>query len=1366
MEGIDLDLNTFLEMGDDLTLAVVVWSEHYPSLQITSLCLLRHHGLVISGSSDGRLCLWKLTECLKAQPLHIFMGHASAILCMTVVNDSISYGHCAVSDRSGKLTLWDCLGRCSLVSKTMDHLAMSMAVHEITWCGKTETVMFCTGNHPEVLALRASTLENLFCLCSRVEPDWLSAFCLFTTSKKTEVVIGITNSGFIKMWSLSNANGDHCYKLFLIMIIALLACNPAIYEDESKQLQCYLAHTLVISPFNPRSLLLVTPTVASVLASIYDSSNFTLLCACHSPRGERWLGGAFVQVDKLILWCSDGAAFLHQLPRSTIIFAVVSPVVVSTLASYWKELSPVPTGMLGPVQSPTVVEKSNITCTLFMRSAMKIAFGRSDGSLVIASATIVLRKQFFLTGLPGEAHPYRILQGHEGAVTCLLYPYQENCRYDAAHLLSGGEDFSVLLWDLKSTVIIHRFCVQAGPIERLLVPPSDCSTKVLQSVCSVASDHSVALLNLKDLRLCLLASKHLFPVKSIHWRPADDFILISCTDGSLYVWQMETGHLDRVLTGTLAEEVLLANNEMEGFVKGTDETFSALSAQLFQAFSHRNFTATKEIVEKLQNSLSKERAAPLSVSMAPPLSLLPIIANGVVDTHVVFFNMESLIISLLVVEHGVLHTELAEKQQRAAHVGSRVRSESFAMAEQGNICVEIAQLLLSLLYRWGCNAEMDELCKKKLGLIQPDGPISFGFVSADRHVSLAFPASSEEAKDQLTLSLTAWLNSSLITQHLLAITSLSTTLMSMTYMSFIPELTSRRKLLKSSWEGEDMPSNAQQQQYRSNNQAETVKDGNSDLMQQLLSEQAEIKNLWRRVRSFHEQPYLEMLASRGFKGLDVELLAMRWQDRCSQSREAAQGLLIAELNRLGSSGREELVQKWAPFLPIVVDSSVSLFGPSLFTSQACTTCGVSSVDDKLRKNAGQTSEPSSPYVSNLQHLDSNMGAKSTRVHLMQMRRKQEIATVLLGVIGSSFNNDLMNAPVLAEQASGDVLSKETSIPFVACKFMSFYVKLVVVLIFPFEGQSLFECVIHPPNDALPLYSSLRRSCIDLLGRGFVTWQPYLDISKLVVPLLMMCAGIEQTYPSGRNHLPQSAATETAKVALSALFLVSHSRPSAFVTALSKESVMRNCLGCSVLINLAASNILSKFTFVTVTERNYPHIRFVIEHAVRCPIRSNARGRCLLYVADIIIHCLSVQLLKYKNVSEFCPTLLKFPMISFSANARRIAFGTRAGTIIVYELRAGKSQVMQAHSCSVSACCFSDDGKHLATYSSDEAKLNVWLMAQSFLGMGQSQAKCVRQFTVPNSELVSLTAGRSKIVWISQKIVTLMLPNGSEHRFAI
>ena len=44
----------------------------------------------------------------------------------------------------------------------------------------------------------------------------------------------------------------------------------------------------------------------------------------------------------------------------------------------------------------------------------------------------------------------------------------------------------------------------------------------------------------------------------------DDFLLVSCSDGSLYIWQMETGHLDRVVTGMVAQEILEACDEETG----------------------------------------------------------------------------------------------------------------------------------------------------------------------------------------------------------------------------------------------------------------------------------------------------------------------------------------------------------------------------------------------------------------------------------------------------------------------------------------------------------------------------------------------------------------------------------------------------------------------------------------------------------------------------------------------------------------------------------------------------------------------------------------------------------------------------------
>lgn len=59
----------------------------------------------------------------------------------------------------------------------------------------------------------------------------------------------------------------------------------------------------------------------------------------------------------------------------------------------------------------------------------------------------------------------------------------------------------------------------------------------------------MTLLSLTEVKCVCLASRHLFPVTSIKWRPLDDFMIIGCSDGTVYVWQMETGHLDRVLQG-------------------------------------------------------------------------------------------------------------------------------------------------------------------------------------------------------------------------------------------------------------------------------------------------------------------------------------------------------------------------------------------------------------------------------------------------------------------------------------------------------------------------------------------------------------------------------------------------------------------------------------------------------------------------------------------------------------------------------------------------------------------------------------------------------------------------------------------------
>ncbi|KAM7313525.1 hypothetical protein ISCGN_003387 [Ixodes scapularis] len=262
-----------------------------------------------------------------------------------------------------------------------------------------------------------------------------------------------------------------------------------------------------------------------------------------------------------------------------------------------------------------------------------------------------------------ERPQHQLLHGHVGRVTCLLYPHHVHSRYEIAHLVSGGVDFSVCLWDLYAGTLLHRFCVHAGEVSQLLVPPNNCSNRVLQSVCSVASDHSVALVGLKERKCVMLASRHLFPVAVVKWRPFDDFMVVGCSDGSVYVWQMETGHLDRVLQGLQAEEVLSACDEHTGH---PGERMTNPAVHLFRGLRHRNMAAIRHAAQRglhhLQHHPHHHQSSQHGMghdvgdsaharARTHPLMIQGLRTNPVdQDSHVLFFDIEALIGCLLILK--------------------------------------------------------------------------------------------------------------------------------------------------------------------------------------------------------------------------------------------------------------------------------------------------------------------------------------------------------------------------------------------------------------------------------------------------------------------------------------------------------------------------------------------------------------------------------------------------------------------------------------------------------------------------------------------------------------------------------------------
>jgi WD repeat-containing protein 7 len=72
------------------------------------------------------------------------------------------------------------------------------------------------------------------------------------------------------------------------------------------------------------------------------------------------------------------------------------------------------------------------------------------------------------------------------------------------------------------------------------------------------------------------------------------------------------------------------------------------------------------------------------------------------------------------------------------------------------------------------------------------------------------------------------------------------------------------------------------------------------------------------------------------------------------------------------------------------------------------------------------------------------------------------------------------------------------------------------------------------------------------------------------------------------------------------------------------------------------------------------------------------------------------------------------MVAYCPTTRRIAFGGKNGTIVIHELKASKAQSISAHKTPITALAFSQDGKYLASYSANDAKMSFWQSQQTFL----------------------------------------------------
>ncbi|KAK7474852.1 hypothetical protein BaRGS_00033924 [Batillaria attramentaria] len=1180
---------------------------------------------------------------------------------------------------------------------------------------------------------------------------------------------------------------------------------------------------------------------------IYDASDFTLLCSESNRCGERWAGGHFLSMDRVIVWNTDGRGYLYKLPTNLLrgkavqsanpessdyhrshhqatvhayyildVYSNQGPVCPPAMTFFrgGKEnkrsllLRGDSEGRVVVWQVPEVSEKQmtlvrqesfdrlpalmpklcttlqdlwsshrhyspgildglcdedgplKITATIYIPSQGKLVCGRENGTIAIVPAIQCLMMQLLSTKTNHEDIPLKMLEGHDGRVTCLLYPFNECTRYEPHHLLSGGIDFSVILWDIESGCRIHTFTVHGGMLEQLIVPPANCNPRILSSVCSVASDHSVALLSLKERKCIMLAGRHMFPVKTIRWRPLDDFMVVSCTNGAVHVWQMETGHLDRVVNGITAEEIL--NNCDENALP--TESLTNPSLTLAQALKRRNLATFRNLAQqKLQQSaVNQANMQGPKVEFIKPTGF-PLLLQGVrtntkdPDAHVLFFDTEALIVQLLTEEYALLspgeleargltvlssdklpqgHGEASDAQQKLAGFLAKAKEKAENVSQR--IQAKMDQTGDTVSSQTQYHGVTSDGNLPKPSPAHPDGGIASAAARPD-HISVPESMTMEIAQlfmsclhawgldpdlDRLCINKLGLLKPRCPMSFGLLSRQGHMSLMLPAAGSIGPDQTvlSRSGVIRGdpkkhkptllaqrmgSVPFDDVTYRFHASQVQSHHgiiMHDTGEAGDTgsedDAAEAAMLVQGQVKQGWSLLAALHCVLLPELIGADHYRSPQLEMLARRWQDRCLEIREAAQALLLAELRRIGPEGRKVVIDEWSPYLPTYVDPSLS-----------------------------------------------DMPAKASAS--FESRRKQAAAIVMLGVIGAEFGQEIEPSRRRVDD------SKKVKVRSQEGFSLSNY------SLSRHTSKALTFLLLTPPSVKLPAFTPIRRAAMDLLGRGFTVWEPYLDISAVLMGLLELCIDAEKRVPSMTYGLPLSPAADACRTARHALSLIATARPPAFIITLAKEVARYNAM---------AQNAQSQHTQMhnSVLVRAAPEILHVIETLVdKMP---NDVADLIIEVMDVTMHCLDLNQLKSRGLQDLFPAICRFSMVSYCAHTKRIWVGSKNGGLALYEMKQhAKCQMIQAHHGPVIAVAVSPDGKFLATFSHRDQKLKFFQTASSSIfGIGSQQTKCVRQFTTKEIIVTPLTniLKLVRLVWIDNRTVVLLTVDGSETKYSI
>ncbi|XP_021549666.1 WD repeat-containing protein 72 [Neomonachus schauinslandi] len=836
--------------------AVALWGKKAPPHSITAIMITDDQQTIVTGSQEGQLCLWNLSPELKISAKELLFGHSASVTCLARARDFSKQPYVVSAAENGEMCVWNVTNGQCVEKATLPYRHTAICYYHCSFRMTGEGWLLCCGEYQDVLIIDARSLAVIHTFISSQSPDWVNCMCIVHSMRiQEDSLLVVSVAGELKVWDLSSSINSiqekqdvyekeskfldslncrtirfctyterlllvvfsKCWKVYDYCDFSLLRTEVSRSGQFFAGGEVLAAHRIIIWTEDGHSYIYQLLN-SGLSKSLYPADGRVLketiyphlLCST-SVQENKVQSLSFVMgymnerkepfYKVLFSGAVSGRITLWHIPDVPVSKFDGSPREIPitatwTLQDNFDKHHTMSQSIIDHVSGTATV---GVTSSEYVPSLDKLICGCEDGTIFITQALNAAKAGLLEGGsLLKDSLPYKVLKGHHQSVTSLLYPHGLSSKLDQSWLVSGDQDSCVILWNIFTEEVLHKFFLEAGPVTSLLMSPENFRLRSDQVICCVCSDHSVALLHLEGKRCLLHARKHLFPVRMIKWHPVENFLIVGCADDSAYIWEIETGTLERHETGERARIILSCCDD--------SQLLKPDSVLPFASETHKHKSVEQRSSSSYQfgpipcPGLQVESSCKVAdaKSFSGPFNVLPVKTKwSNIGFHILLFDLENLVELLLptpicdvdpsnsfygseilrraksTVEKktltlkrnktacGSLSAEAQAKLvgENPAQGDNAVKflEESDGIKRQkktknskkmhpkpsrkvdASITIDVAKLFLSCFLPWGVDKELDNLCIKHLNILKLQGSVSLGLAANEDRFSLMLP---------------------------------------------------------------------------------------------------------------------------------------------------------------------------------------------------------------------------------------------------------------------------------------------------------------------------------------------------------------------------------------------------------------------------------------------------------------------------------------------------------------------------------------------------------------------------------------------------------------------------------------------------